>query len=407
MATPAKALAPTPRLLYRGSLSLPDSFLLLDGLSFTTRTGNAHNSPALLNNPLALTLESMRGLPLHFLDTVKVTDTWIDPPGDILVDIHPDATLTMIYFENIFCLRPVTSANGRTEYGVRVSLTENNDPDTPDLLIYGELRDAPPSGDTLVPSTSSSPQKTLHLLAARILPGPPPPPTFRLPRPDDPTPRRPPPTFNVKRKRDMAGLPFDLTASGVDSSKRTKTGDKGKGKASLGADGSQEAMRKAAAEVMLRMPKPSKNAGATQVSVQALGKDARVGARKEVFKVPSLPARAGGASRSEPDVFGTVNGEPPDGATGDGGIERENKTAVKRAVKERLGKQGISKTHSEFKELFQICYQGASFALVSFAYASATETANEHCYHRQVNHRPLCHGTRQDRHVSYHHPLLC
>ncbi|KAI0359223.1 hypothetical protein OH77DRAFT_1517774 [Trametes cingulata] len=361
MSTPSKTLAPTHRLLYRGSLSLPDSYLLLDGLSFSTKISNNHSSPALLNNPLALTLESMRGLPLHLLGTVKVKETWIDPPGDILVDIHPDATLTRLYFENIFCLTPVTSASGgRTDYGVRVSLTENNDPDTPDLLIYGELREPSPPADAPVPSTSSAPPKTLHLLAARILPGPPPPPTFRLPRPDDPTPRRPPPTFNAKRKRDASGLPFNLAASSADGSKRTKTNDKGKGKALLAADGSEEAMRQAAAEVMLRMPKPSKSDGAAQVSVKALGKDARVGVRKEVFKVPSLPVRV---SRAETDVFGTVNGEPPDGTTSDGSIEKENKTAVKKAVKERLGKHGISKTHSEFKEVFQMCYQGVSFAL--------------------------------------------
>ncbi len=85
MATPSKAVPPTHRLLYRGSLALSDSYLPLDGLSFSARISDIHSSPALLNNPLALTLESMRGLPLHLLGTVKVKDTWIDPPGDILV----------------------------------------------------------------------------------------------------------------------------------------------------------------------------------------------------------------------------------------------------------------------------------------------------------------------------------
>ena len=85
MQTPSKLPSQTHRLLYRGCLSLPDSHLLLDGLSFSVKLGDPHGSPALLNNPLALTLESLRGLPLHLIGTSKVKDTWIDPPGDIFV----------------------------------------------------------------------------------------------------------------------------------------------------------------------------------------------------------------------------------------------------------------------------------------------------------------------------------
>ncbi len=78
--TPSKALAPSHRLLYRGSLSLPDSHLLLDGLSLTVKTAETHGCPDLLNNTLALTLESLRGLPLHLIGTVRVKDVWIEPP---------------------------------------------------------------------------------------------------------------------------------------------------------------------------------------------------------------------------------------------------------------------------------------------------------------------------------------
>ncbi|KAI0667106.1 hypothetical protein C8Q78DRAFT_1082608 [Trametes maxima] len=340
--TPSKASAPTHRLLYRGSLSLPDSYLPLDGLSFVTKINDALSSPALMNNTLALTLESMRGLPLYLLDTVKVKETYIDPPGDIFVDIHPDATLTRIYFENIFCLAPVTSPNYRTEYGVRVSLTENNDPDTPDLLVYGELRDAPLL-EASIPSTSTAPPKTLVLLAARILPGPPPASSF-------------------------PGLPFDLTSASSDAGKRARTtaGDKGKGKA-LGRDGDEEAVRRAAAETMLRMPKPPPG---KQVSVKALGKDARVGPKKDVFKVPSVPVRTGSGragkdSAQEADVFGTVSGGAAAAVMGDRvqAVEKENKAAVKKTVMKVLGQHDISRTDAEFKELFQMCYHGASFAL--------------------------------------------
>lgn len=77
------------RLLYRGALSLPDSHLLLDGLTFT---GHAANDASLLQNPLALALESMRGRPtLRFLGVRKLNPGqgaagdggWVDFSGRI------------------------------------------------------------------------------------------------------------------------------------------------------------------------------------------------------------------------------------------------------------------------------------------------------------------------------------
>ncbi len=74
--------APTHRLLYRGALSLPDSYLLLDGLSFVAETRSGiQGSPSvnLLSNSLALALESMRGRPsLHLVGTQRVEDVWLD-----------------------------------------------------------------------------------------------------------------------------------------------------------------------------------------------------------------------------------------------------------------------------------------------------------------------------------------
>lgn len=81
--TPPRPLLSTQlhRLLYRGSLSLPDSHLLLDGLTFT---GHAGKSTNLLENPLALALESMRGRPtLRFLGTMILKEGWIDYSGDV------------------------------------------------------------------------------------------------------------------------------------------------------------------------------------------------------------------------------------------------------------------------------------------------------------------------------------
>lgn len=82
------------RLLYRGALSLPDSYLLLEGLTFTAQLGvsdlkeHSASKPKLdlnlLQSPLALALESMRGRPsLRFLSTVKLRDLYLDEAGDI------------------------------------------------------------------------------------------------------------------------------------------------------------------------------------------------------------------------------------------------------------------------------------------------------------------------------------
>lgn len=69
------------RLLYRGALSLPDSHILLDGLTFAARVDGDNK---LLDNPLALALESMRGRPtLRFMGTVSLKDVYMDPTGDI------------------------------------------------------------------------------------------------------------------------------------------------------------------------------------------------------------------------------------------------------------------------------------------------------------------------------------
>ena len=82
----------TARLLYRGALSLPDSHLPLDGLTFTIdlhpsssafRVGsNEHGHvghDALFETPLPLALESMRGRPnLPALGTVKMNEIVCD-----------------------------------------------------------------------------------------------------------------------------------------------------------------------------------------------------------------------------------------------------------------------------------------------------------------------------------------
>lgn len=86
-ATPPKPQPAHRRLLYRGALSLPDSHLLLDGLTFSGYDTNK-STPGLglsfLENPLALALESMRGRrTLRFLGVVSLSEGWVDYSGGV------------------------------------------------------------------------------------------------------------------------------------------------------------------------------------------------------------------------------------------------------------------------------------------------------------------------------------
>ena len=66
--------ANTARLLYRGSLSIPDSEILLDGLTLTINlpVDDARSNSKLLENPTALALESMRGRSLRHIGIEKM-----------------------------------------------------------------------------------------------------------------------------------------------------------------------------------------------------------------------------------------------------------------------------------------------------------------------------------------------
>lgn len=78
---------PSHRLLYRGSLLIENSSLLLDGLSLSvplgeaSKFGNAH----LIDNPLALALESMRGRSLLLLGDAQPQDMYLDRAGEVNV----------------------------------------------------------------------------------------------------------------------------------------------------------------------------------------------------------------------------------------------------------------------------------------------------------------------------------
>ena len=75
-----------PRLLYRGSLSLPDSHILLDGLTFMINlpSDDPQASMRLLESPLPLALESMRGrVSLSFIGVQEIQNLNCDFSGGV------------------------------------------------------------------------------------------------------------------------------------------------------------------------------------------------------------------------------------------------------------------------------------------------------------------------------------
>jgi hypothetical protein len=237
--TPGSSSSPHYRLLYRGALSLPDSYLLLDGLTFSAHL-ESPKKHQLLENPLALALESMRGRQsLLFLGTANLSDIWFDESGNVELyalflsikgrpslfdrDIHPRATLSKIYFENIFCLSPYPPASTsqqmtefdhgtRSELGVKMALGDtggsrlfaarttcllqgSDGPETTHIIVFGQM----------------TATKTVRLRVARLTPRPPTGQTAtRMPRPDDPTPRRPPVIFGRTKSVGVGNLSRDL-----------------------------------------------------------------------------------------------------------------------------------------------------------------------------------------------------
>ncbi|KAG1726963.1 uncharacterized protein EDB91DRAFT_1316386 [Suillus paluster] len=308
------------RLLNRGSLSLLDSYLLLDGLAFSA---NLLDNKDLLHNPLALALESMR-----------------DSSDDVCMDIHPSATLSRIYFENILCLSRL-SPEGRTEIGVHIALGDTDGPATIEMLIFGETHSL---------STSTTPSLTIRV--ARITPA------TRGPCPDDPAPRKPP----------LHLLTSKWTIGELAANTRIKV-DAANGK----GEGSEVVRR--AKEVMLHLPNSK---------LRGRGED-RQGNRWYIQSARS-PAKKT-SHVADGDVFGPVSDSKGKTRAVDeeiSDIEQENKYClsfprpthlctqhctpqiIKKFTVRRLDAVGVSKAHLEFKDIFGFVYRGTAFALTIF-----------------------------------------
>ena len=96
----------------------------------------------------------------------------IDDPHRLTLDsdIHPKATLSRLYFENTFCLEPITSPAGRSAYGVRISLSDTGMHTiliSPLLLLILTRFEVTP-----IPTTtfSSTPSSTLQRLMSFLTP---------------------------------------------------------------------------------------------------------------------------------------------------------------------------------------------------------------------------------------------
>ena len=202
----------------------------------------------------------------------------------------------------------------------------------------------------------------LQLCVARIAPNVPPPSVVRLPRPDDPTPRRPPLVFAKSsgkraRPRDQESRLASLASI-----------DKGKGKQGKSTD--------ATSPPSGSIPGGIRTKGKV-ANVARLGSGVRLG-NEPVFKVPALPA---------PRKTAPGDGNSASQANAADEIEKANKTvrvfvilqtqrcpcshgkAVRQLIKKtavsQLAACGVSRTHPEFTDLYGHVYRGAAFALVS------------------------------------------
>ncbi|KAF7319401.1 VPS9 domain-containing protein [Mycena chlorophos] len=327
MVSPAISITtPTPprnnspfRLLYRGALSVPDSHTILDGLTFDCRVDQPSSGHSLIENKLALALESLRGVKsLRSQGMVKLQDVYLDESGGILLTIHPDATLSRVYFETRFCLEPSTSFAS----GVKVALGDSDGPDTTYMVIYPRLQ-------------STDPGARIELAVARITPLPAP--ITRLPRPDDPTPRRPP-----------SLLSRSTSAAARLSHKRTSS------IASLGSG--------------VRLGSPQPEPGSFRIPEVPPRAASAKGKERER---PLGPV----AEDEEEDVFGTASvsvvenkgkrkrsdeGQPDPRQELENQMEKANKTIIKQSAMQLIQ---LPKTHAEYKEVYGAVYRGVMFAV--------------------------------------------
>lgn len=315
------------------------------------------------------------------MGVVQLRDVYVDESGGVELDIHPHATLTRIYLENTFCLSPLPAASSssssskhtKSEIGMKVALGDSNGPETTQIIIYASLQ---PQQTLLTPNTT----RTIQLNVGRLTPHPPVQHHLRLPRPDDPIPRKPPVTFGRDLKKSGS-----LALAGSSSSSTNR-----------------ELKRVASGTVPGGATAPKRQKLMRVGSVADLGSGVRLGGETggvgQLFKIPELPIKHATSKGKEKekekaDVFGDVEEVPTrvigvgveSKSNSKGGkkkaednedvaatSERANKNLIKKATiaylartkdPTRADNPSIDKHHPDFKEFYGFVYRGVGYAL--------------------------------------------
>jgi len=268
---------------------------------------------------------------LRLMGTTTLKDVHMDNSGDIMLDIHPEAILSQIYMENMFCL-PSTS---KDTPGIRIAL---GDSETTQIIIFPKS----------VPNENDLGQPRHILSVARVTPMPVTKP--RLPRPDDPTPRKPP-LLQFNAASDLRRV-ASFNASSDLARKRQKLSNEST-IANLGSD--VRLVPKATPE--FKVPSlPDKNA---RSKVKDKGKG-----KADVADDLELESQASGGKRKVENK-GKRKRESEEVTTVEQTAqEKENRTHIKQVTVHYLAKSLVTKTHPEFKPIYQMAIQSVGFAVV-------------------------------------------
>ncbi|KZO90574.1 hypothetical protein CALVIDRAFT_602822 [Calocera viscosa TUFC12733] len=343
-------MAPSHRLLWRGALSHP--FTPLDGIAFvaqlpspspstTTPTApgsspannNAHGTPmkamGALDSPVALALETLRGRPM-----LPVLGTWtgeVDVEQGIRMHINPSCQLTVAYFTRLFCSVPPPSSPTS-------SFASQPAPKHTCLRIsLGSSPDSPSEDELLLfpcPSTSSPTKLEILVGHARPIPTK----AKRLPRPDDPLPRRVQDlrALTLEPKREARGVkrPLPLERTGSSASLRELLAE------DVFSDVAAK-RRRISDEAKPERP-PAMRRKSSKAGVEKVGKENLL--------------RDHGEGEMPPPVVPEKATDPPT-------LEEQNKALIRKHILNVLTNAGCPRSHADFKDCFATINRGVVFAL--------------------------------------------
>ncbi|KAG8992247.1 hypothetical protein FRB94_011895 [Tulasnella sp. JGI-2019a] len=354
--------------------------LLYKGICFV-----AHLPPtsptSFLNSPLPLALESMHGRPslriTSIISLASVADR-LDDAADVRLYWHPDAS----YLANEFFMKVVwklggwDETNGRSNRCVKIALGDEDISEENELIIYGQC-------------TPSTP--TVNFMVTRLLPKQE---TRRLPRPDDPLPRRPNSIYTSPGRKGTKRLLSVREASPERDRDRLKK----KGKIILPPDRTTGRMPFSRTQTMPTLVFGGSKSGARAPSpafinngalLQAMGGIRRSGSgdnhgrgglvrshsrgnsinsalaiEDNVFKVPEPVVQ----NQNQSKMFGSA-GSSSVAVTAEkekeerSELETINKNAIKRQTTAILASNGVPKEHPEFRDIYNWVQRGVVFAL--------------------------------------------